>query len=137
METNIEVSGIIHDVFVNFDCFSESFLLDESQSDVSFDFELHLFVLVSCTVKRHIVHFYCLVVLLLLEKNVAHVDSKTTCLGVLLVFENDCIAVESLRVQTVCVVHVGQVVKNVKSQVDIDLIETAFRFSQLPNFFLL
>jgi hypothetical protein len=93
METDIEIGGIVHDILIDFNCLAKALLLYESQSDISFDFELHLFVLVRCAVKRHIVHLNCLVVLLLFKENVAHIHSQTTRLRVLLVFENDSVAV--------------------------------------------
>ena len=85
----------------------------------------------------HIVVFDCKVKLLLLEVDVAHVDSETRRLGVLLVLENDRVAVDCLGVQAVRVVHVRQVVEHVERQVDVHLVQTARLLPQRPNLLFL
>jgi hypothetical protein len=68
--------------------------------------------------------------------NITHVDSKTRSLGILLVFENDRVRVDSFLVESIGVVHIRKVVKYIESQVNIDLIETTSLLSQLSNFLL-
>ena len=68
--------------------------------------------------------------------DVAHVDAETRGLRVLLVLQDDCVAVDSLLVESVGVVHIGQVIENVEGEIDVHLIKTAGLFSQLPDLFL-
>ena len=59
----------------------------------------------------------------MLKVDVSHVHAKTRRLRVLLVFENNRVAVERLLIQVVGMVHVRQVVKHIERQIDIDLVE--------------
>jgi hypothetical protein len=137
VEADVEVSGVVHDVLVHFDGFAETLLLDEGECDVALNLELHLLVLVGGAVEGHVVHFYGLIVLLLLKKDVAHIDSESAGLGVLLVLQNNCVTVECLGVEAVGMVLVGQVVEHVECQVNVHLIESSLCLAQLADLFLL
>jgi hypothetical protein len=84
-------------------------------------------------VQSHVVHLDSLVKLLLLEVDIAHVHSQSTGLRVLLVLQDDCVRVERLLMESVCVVHVGQVVEDVESQINVYLIEGSSVLSQLTD----
>ena len=58
-------------------------------------------------------------------------------MGILLVLEDDCVAVKGLLVKTVGVEHVGQVVEHVEGQVNIDLVERALSLTELTNLLFL
>jgi len=55
-----------------------------------------------------------LIILFLFKVDISHIDSETTGLRILFVFKDNSVAIKSLSVQTVGVIHVSQVVKNVE-----------------------
>ena len=73
----------------------------------------------------------------MLEINVAHVDTKAGSLWVLLVFEDDCVAVDRFGVQAVGVVHVCQIVEDIEGQVDVHLVEAAVLLAERSDLLLL
>ena len=52
---------------------------------------------------------------------------------ILLVLQNDRVAVDCFLMEVVGVVHVGQVVEDVEGKVDVDLIKAACLLAQLPD----
>ena len=93
--------------------------------------------MLGCRVDGHVVVLDGHIVLLLLEIDVAHVNAKTRCLRVLLVFEDDCVAVDRFRVQAVGVVHVCQIVEDIEGQVDVHLVEAAVLLAERSDLLLL
>ena len=73
----------------------------------------------------------------MLEIDVAHVDTKAGSLWVLLVFEDDCVAVDCFCVQAVGVVHVCQIVEDIEGQVDVHLVEAAVLLAERSDLLLL
>jgi hypothetical protein len=135
VEADVVVRSVVHDIFVDLNGFSKALLLDECKGDITLDSELHLLVLVGGAVEGHVVHLDGLVKLFLLKVDVSHVDAQTGCLGVLFVLKDNCVAVKGLCMESVSMVHVCQVVKNVEGQVDVDLIKGALGFTELANLF--
>ena len=54
----------------------------------------------------------------------------------MLVFEDDCVTVDGLSVKSVGVVHISQIVENIKRQVDVDLVERTGLLTKRANLFL-
>ena len=137
VETNVEVGRIVHNILIHLNSLAEALLLDQGQSYILLDFELHFLVLLSGAVNGHVVVLDGHVVLLLLKVDVAHVDTQAGRLWILLVLQNDRVAVNRLSVESICMVHVGEVVEDVEGQVDVDLVEAASLLAQRTNLFLL
>jgi len=137
VEADVEIGSIVHDVLIHFDSLTKALLFDQGQADIFFNFQLHLLVLLSGGVDRHIVVFNGHIILLLLEIDVAHVHTQARRLRVLLVLQNNRVTVDGFGVEAVSMVHVGEVVEDVESQVDVDLVQAARLLTQRPYFFLL
>jgi len=135
VEADVEVWGVVHDVFIHLDGLAEALLLDQGESHILLDLQLHLFVLLGGAVDGHVVVLDGFVVLLLFEKDVAHVHTQAGGLRVLFVFQYNRVAVDSLLVKSVCVIHICQVVENVECQIDVDLVKTAGLLSQRADLF--
>ena len=130
VESHVEIWRVIHYVLIHLYRFAKALLLDKSKTDILFDLEFHLFVLLSGRINGHIVVLDSHIVFLLLEVDVAHVDTQAGRLGILLVLQNDRVTVDCLGVQSIRMVHVSQVVEHVESQVNVNLIERACLFTQ-------
>jgi len=137
VEANVEVRLVVHDVLVYFDSLAESFLLNQSETNVLLDLKFHLFVVRRSGIESHVVHLDGLIVLLLLEENVSHVHAEAGSLGVLLVLQDNSVRVKGLLMESVDVIHVSQVVEDVEGQVDVDLVKAASCFTEVSNFTLL
>ena len=130
IEADIEVGSVIHDVFIHLDGLAEALLLNKSQTNILLNLKLHLLILLRCGVNCHVVILDGHIILLLLEVNIAHIDTESRGLGILLVLEDNSVTIDSLGVQSIGVVHVGQVVEDVEGKVNIDLIKTASLFTE-------
>ena len=85
--------------------------------------------MISGAIESHVIHLNGLVILLLFEEDVAHVDSESASLRILLILKNDGVTVESFSVQSVSVVHISQIVKHVEGQVNVNLIQSSLCFA--------
>ena len=72
----------------------------------------------------------------MLKVDVTHIDAQPGRLWILLVFEDDCVTVDGLSVKSVGVVHISQIVENIKRQVDVDLVERTSLLTKRANLFL-
>ena len=75
-----------------------------------------------CRIESHAVHSDRHIVPFLLEVNITHVDSEPTRRRILLILHNDRVGIQSLLQQSGTVVHVGEVVKDVESEIDVHLV---------------
>jgi hypothetical protein len=107
VEADVEVRLVVHNIFVDFDAFAESLLLNKGETNVLLDLQFHLFVVRRSRVESHVVHFDGLIVLLLLKEDVSHVHTEAGSLRVLLVLQDDGVGVQGFLVETVNMVHVS------------------------------
>ena len=93
VEPNIEVWGITHYIFINFDGLPELLLLNISEAYILLDLHFHFLILLHGRVEGHIVHLDGLVELALFEVDVAHVHTQPTSLRILFVLEYNSVRV--------------------------------------------
>ena len=112
------------------DSLAEALLFDQGQANILLDLQFHFLILLRGRINCHVVILDRHVPLLLLKINVTHVDTQARRLRILLVLQDNRVAVDSLSVKAIGVVHVRQIVEDIEGQVDVDLVEAAGLFAE-------
>mmetsp|Transcript_1338 Transcript_1338/g.3775 ORF Transcript_1338/g.3775 Transcript_1338/m.3775 type:complete len:275 (+) Transcript_1338:1463-2287(+) len=122
VEARLHVRVAFHDLLKGCDGVLELAQAHERNADVADNLGPNLLASVRDLVQGHAVHLDGVGVLLLLEVDVAHVNTQAAALMVLLVLDNHRVRLESLHIEPVGVVLVGEVEEDRIGQVDVDLV---------------